>query len=355
MPESRPLTTFPQFHQGYSPKGLPSWVALLGVLVFSTFAVVRAIADAPDQPLSGSSQVAFAKDNPEGLADLIEMEKQFRKVSKEVVPTTVNLQIGNAQGSGVIVSKKGDILTAAHVIGRSGREVRIILADGRRVKGETLGLNRDLDIGLVRITDKGEWPAAEMADMKKVKTGDWCLATGHPGGFRKNRPPVVRVGRVIWIRDDIIQTDCTLVGGDSGGPVFNVEGKVIGINSRIGASTSWNFHVPVSAYQDNWERLVKAESWDNSSGPMVGGPILGVSGETDPKGCRLTAIGEDLPAAKAGLQVGDIITAFDGKPVKGFDSLAALVQTHKPGDRVKVEYVRGEESFSKEVVLAKRS
>ena len=318
--------------------------ALVGV-VLASLTVAKVWADVPEKADAGKTvPTAFDKDDPENLTDLIEMEKQIRKISKQVIPTTVNLQIGNAQGSGVIVSKKGEILTAAHVIGRSGREVTIILSDGRRVKGETLGLNRDLDVGLVKILDEGDWPVAEMGDMKNVKVGDWCLATGHPGGFRKNRPPVLRLGRVILKRENIIQTDCTLVGGDSGGPVFDDEGKVIGINSRIGASTAWNFHVPVSAYQDNWADLV-----------LAGGPILGVSGDDHEDGCKITAIGEDLPAEEAGLQVGDVITSLDGKPVDGFKSLAALVSSHKPGDRVKVEFLRGDEKHAKMVELAKRS
>ena len=320
-------------------------------MLLASLAVANVWADGPET-LSRATPVAFDKESPESISDLVEMEKQIRKVSKAVVPATVNLQVGNAQGSGVIVSKDGEILTAAHVIGRSGRPVTVILSDGRRIKGETLGLNRDLDIGLVKITEKGEWPVAEMGDIKDVKIGDWCLATGHPGGYRKDRPPVVRLGRVIFKRSNIVQTDCTLVGGDSGGPVFDMEGNVIGINSRIGASTAWNFHVPVSAYQDNWERLVKAEVWSESS--LAGGPILGISGEDDPKGCRLTEIGDNLPAQEAGLQAGDVITSFDGKPVNGIETLATLVRSKKPGDRVLIEFLRGEESLSKMVKLAER-
>lgn len=323
------------------------WMLLwAGVLAFSGLA----FADNPEVASPAQTAlVAFDKDSPESLADLLAMEEQIRKISKAVIPATVNVQVGNAQGSGVIVSKKGEILTAAHVIGRSGREVSIILSDGRRVKGETLGLNRDLDVGLVRILDKGDWPVAEMGDMKKVDLGDWCLATGHPGGYRKDRPPVVRLGRVIMVKEDIVQTDCTLVGGDSGGPVFDMEGKVIGINSRIGASTNWNFHVPVSAYQDNWDRLVKAEAWG------LGGAILGISGENVDNGCRITAVGENLPAEAAGIQIGDVITTFDGKPIKNFESLSALVRTHNPGDRVRIEFVRGTETLQKTVRLAERS
>lgn len=323
-----------------------TWALLLaGVLAFSTLAFAGSPGVASSTP---TLPVAFDKDSPESLSDLLAMEEQIRKVSKAVIPATVNVQVGNAQGSGVIVSKKGEILTAAHVIGRSGREVSIILSDGRRVKGETLGLNRDLDVGMVKILEKGDWPMAEMGDMKNVEVGDWCLATGHPGGYRKDRPPVVRLGRVILTRDNIVQTDCTLVGGDSGGPVFDMEGKVIGINSRIGQSTNWNFHVPVSAYQDNWDRLVNAESWSE------GAPILGISGENVDKGCKVTAVGEDLPAEAAGIEVGDIITTFDGKPITGFDSLAALVREHKPGDRVQVEFLRGEETIKKTIRLAER-
>ena len=340
-------------HPAQATRGPWKVTVLLGMLLASLM-VARVWADGPEDSLR-STPVAFDKESPENVADLLAMEQQIRKISKAVIPATVNLQVGNAQGSGVIVSKEGDILTAAHVIGRSGRSATIILSDGRRIIGETLGLNRDLDIGLVRITEKGDWPLAEMGDMKNVKVGDWCLATGHPGGYLKNRPPVVRLGRVILKRSSIVQTDCTLVGGDSGGPVFDMEGKVIGINSRIGASTAWNFHVPVSAYQDNWDKLVKAEAWSDSPGPMAGGPILGVSGEDDPKGCRLTQVGEELPAHEAGLEVGDIITSFDGKPVDGFSSLAALVREHKPGDRVRVEFLRGEEALSKMVELAERS
>ncbi len=347
MPKNLPSASCPKSRVAFSVRWRGfGWVVLVLPLLLS--AVVQVKAEAPPSPQpEKTAPVAFEKPSPESVSDLIEMERQIRKISKKVIPTTVNIQVGNAQGSGVIVSKKGEILTAAHVIGGSGREVKIVLHDGRQLKGETLGLNRRLDVGLVKIVDKGEWPVAEMGDMKKVSVGSWCLATGHPGGYRKDRPPVVRLGRVILKKDEIIQTDCTLVGGDSGGPVFDMEGKVIGINSRIGASTAWNFHIPVSAYQDNWDRLVKAEAWN--------GPILGVSGNNDPLGCKITAVGEELPAGKAGMEVGDIITKFDSKPVKGFDSLAAMVREHKPGDRVAVEFRRGEETFKKMIELAERS
>src|SRR5205807_1727365 len=96
------------------------------------------------------------------------------------------------------------------------------------------------------------------ADLKK---GQWVITVGHPGGFRPDRSPPVRLGRVIESTKSLVRTDCTIVGGDSGGPLFDMTGKVVGIHSRIGAPLSANIHVPVDTYRDTWDRLVKGEVW----------------------------------------------------------------------------------------------
>src|SRR5262249_12626858 len=145
--------------------------------------------------------------------------------------------------------------------GTAGRPVTIIMPDGKRLKGETLGANRGIDSGMVKITDKGEWPYLEMGKSESLKRGQWCIAVGHPGGFRPGRPPVVRVGRVQDATKSLIRPDCTLVGGDSGGPLFDLDGRVIGIHSRISGSIAANIHVPVDTYRETFERLVKAEVW----------------------------------------------------------------------------------------------
>src|SRR5438067_853762 len=87
--------------------------------------------------------------------------------------------------------------------------------------------------------------ADDTKDSKDVKNGDWCVCVGHPGGYKEGRTPVVRVGRVLAHNDNHLQSDCTMVGGDSGGPLFDLDGKVIGINSRIGLTIASNIHVPV--------------------------------------------------------------------------------------------------------------
>ncbi|MEC9030856.1 MAG: trypsin-like peptidase domain-containing protein [Planctomycetota bacterium] len=173
---------------------------------------------------------------PETIQDLKAMQERFRSLATKLVPCTVGLRVGGAQGSGVIISEDGYVLTAGHVSGQAGRTVTVILHNGKQLKGKTLGGDFELDAGLIKIEDKGEWSYAEMGKSKDLGRGQWCVSIGHPGGYRPERSAPVRVGRILDNRASGIRTDCMLVGGDSGGPLFDTQGKIIGINSRIGAS-----------------------------------------------------------------------------------------------------------------------
>ncbi len=318
-------------------------------------ATLLAAACAAPVTLAAQENASRPQADPDSVADLQTLETAVKRQVKTILPYTVSVRIGGAQGSGVIVTEDGYVLTAAHVSGEPGRNVFIKLADGSEVRGKTLGVNRNTDAGLIKINGSKKWPHAEMGDSGQLKLGQWCLALGHPGGFQKGRPPVVRLGRIISQRATMIQTDCTLVGGDSGGPLFDLEGRVIGIHSRIGASTDWNFHVPVQSYQKNWERLASAEAWGRQGGQPRGprGPILGILGEDHKQGCRVIEIIPDLPAQQAGLKSDDVITLFEGKPVMGIMGLQKLVRAHKPGDVVRVEFLRGEKRTTKKITLSK--
>ena len=293
---------------------------------------------------------ALDKPVPETIEDLQAIEQQVKLVARKAIPATVGLRVGRAQGSGVIVSEDGLILTAAHVIGKPDKQVTITLSDGRRVRGISLGLNRDLDAGMIKITEKGPWPVAETAEPGSVEIGDWCVAIGHPGGWQDGRSAPVRLGRVVARRNSVIQTDCTLVGGDSGGPLFDMQGRVIGIHSRIGPSTAWNFHVPIAVYRDGWDKMLAGDEW----GIYGSGAVIGVVGDDDPEGCLVTGVAPGFPAEDAGLQVGDIITHLDGERVRGFNDLRGKVGEHKPGEKVSVEILRDGEQFKFTVRLADR-
>lgn len=293
----------------------------------------------------------FAGTAPANVKELKAMEEHFQQLSEKVAKCTVGVRVGQAQGSGVIINKEGYVLTAGHVAGKPDRNVVFILPDGKEVKGKTLGVNRGIDSGLLKITDKGDWPFLEMGDSSKLKPGQWVLATGHPGGYKSGRTPVVRVGRILANRDSVIVTDCTLVGGDSGGPLFDMDGKVIGIHSRIGGSLASNMHVPVNTYQETWDRLAKGEQWGSFPGNA---PFVGVVGDPEADNCKIADVYPGTPAAKAGIKVGDIILKFDGKDTPDFQSLAELVGKMKPGNKVKIKIQRGEETLTLNLTIGRR-
>lgn len=293
----------------------------------------------------------FAGSNPTGTADLRLMQDHIRKITAKLQAATVGVQVGAAQGSGVIINKEGIVLTAAHVSGQPKRTVRFELADGRKLVGETLGLDRSVDGGLMKITEGKDFPYLEMGDSSKLREGQWVLATGHPGGYQPDRAPVLRLGRLLLVERTVLTTDCTLVGGDSGGPLFDMEGRVIGINSRIATPLTANMHVPVNTFKDTWDRMLKAEAWGHFPGQE---PYLGVRGEKDAKNAKIAHVFPNSPAEKAGFKVGDVVESFADKSITDFSSLSAQVQERQPGERVKVKVKRGEESVELKLVLGKR-
>lgn len=293
---------------------------------------------------------------PETIQDLRAMQERFRSLATKLVPCTVGLRVGGAQGSGVIISEDGYVLTAGHVSGQAGRTVTVILHNGKQLKGKTLGGDSDMDAGLIKIEEKGEWAYAEMGQSKDLGRGQWCVCIGHPGGYKPERSAPVRVGRILDNRPNGIRTDCMLVGGDSGGPLFNAQGKIIGINSRIGASARSNLHAPIDAFTKGWDRMVKGEIWgrnQSSSGPARGGPWLGVTSDPNADNARIGSVSENSPAAKAGIKAGDIITRFDGKDINSFQDLSRLVKQKKPGDEVEVAVLREDQTLKLKVKLEK--
>jgi serine protease Do len=302
-------------------------------------------------PVYGEDRAALDKPVPENVRDLRAIQDQVKKVVARALPCTVAIRMGPAAGSGVIVSKEGHVLTAGHISGKPDRRVTIVLPDGRTVEGKTLGSNQGIDSGMIQITEKGDWPFVEMGDSSKLKNGDWCLALGHPDGYKPGRSAVVRLGRVLSHSGRIVRTDCALVGGDSGGPLFDIDGKVIGIHSRIGNALTFNIHVPVDTYRTTWDRLVAGEVWGGRSGE----PYIGVVLNPDVKECRIAEVEKDSPAAKAGLQADDVVLRFNKKKVEDLEELISLIRKHKPGDEVPMEVKRGKEVLNLKVVVGKRS
>src|SRR5205085_3383575 len=133
---------------------------------------------------------------PESIEELKALQAAVKKVVEKSTPCTVGVMIGMGAGSGVIVSEDGLVLTAAHVSGEPNKDCTIILPDGTRVKGKTLGTNDKVDSGMIQITDKGpnngKWPFIPVGKSTDLKKGQWLVALGHPGGWKRDRPPVAR-------------------------------------------------------------------------------------------------------------------------------------------------------------------
>jgi serine protease Do len=316
----------------------------------------------PPPPRDPPLPAALTRPAPAGVPDLKAIQERVKVVLEKVVPATVGVVIGRAAGSGVIVSPDGDVLTAGHVSGEPDRPVTLFLSDGRRVKGKSLGNNRGIDSGMIKITDKSDkpWPFVALGDSTKLEPGTWCVAVGHPGGFKPGRTPVVRVGRVLTANPSLIRTDCALVGGDSGGPLCDMYGRVIGIHSRVGPSMESNIHVPVDTYKVTWDRLAKGETWGGfrfgfggrgRRRPAAAPPYLGIIATEDTEELRLARVVPDSPAARAGLQADDVLTRFDGKKVANLEGLRELLARKKAGDEVNVEVERDGEPMTLKVKL----
>jgi serine protease Do len=292
---------------------------------------------------------AFTKTAPTSLADLRSMQEHVEALAARVSPAVVSVAVGSGSGSGVIISADGLVLTAGHVCGAPDRDVLFTFPSGRTAGGKTMGANRETDTGLLRITDRGPWPHVEMGDLQHARIGDWVLALGHPGGFDLRRSLVVRLGRIIRLEPDALQTDCTIAPGDSGGPLFDMHGRVIGIHSAISPSVADNFHVAVTAFYDGWALLVKKPDANNQ--PDKPQAYVGAEGADDPGGCRLTAVDEDGPAAKAGLKVGDLVVKVDGREVPVYASFLRWLAEAEPGETLNLEVRRGDKQLSLEVKL----
>ncbi len=302
-------------------------------------------------PVSADLAQIFAGQAPRDLGQLKAMERHQRRLAVHVTACTVGIIVGPSHGSGVIVSEDGYVLTAAHVVGEPNRKAVFVLPDGRKVRGTTLGIYRTLDAGLAKIVDQGPWPHAEFAEADSVRPGQWCVASGHPGGCQEGREPVVRIGRVLRQDRFAITTDCVLAGGDSGGPLLDMYGRVIGINSRIGPALTINIHVPVNAYRRNWNRLVKAEAWGSF---LRAEPYIGVQGDAVVDVAKISVVHPNTPAERAGIKSGDIVIRFNGHTVTDFASLRVRVNDTQPGDKVPVTVLRGQRRHQLSIIVGYR-
>ncbi|MEM9588223.1 MAG: serine protease, partial [Planctomycetota bacterium] len=162
--------------------------ALQVILLLGTIVAVSILPGAA--PLQAQGLGGVDSDAPQTL---LQIQQQVQRRADALIAATVAVRVGTNEASGVIVTADGHVLTAAHVAGGSGRNAVITLRDGTELAGKTLGLNSDVDGALAKIDQEGEWVHAPIAsDQAMIQTGQWCIATGHPGGLDLDRPPPLR-------------------------------------------------------------------------------------------------------------------------------------------------------------------
>lgn len=295
------------------------------------------------------------------LEDLINLESKVTAVADETMSATVALVSSKtgSSGSGVIVSKDGLILTAAHVI-QGMKEVDVYFSDGKKWLGKVLGANYSKDIGMVQMVEAGPWPYVDLGESKPLVAGDWVIALGHSAGFDPARTPPVRFGRVMSDGPgNYFTTDCTLIGGDSGGPLFDLEGNLVGINSSIGESWKNNNHAGVDGFKQDWDRLISGEAWGTlQMNPMTNQerPVLGIGMGSLPRGVRgvlVDKVEPNSPAAAAGVRVGDIIKSVDGEVIRNGSELLEVIVKQEAGDVVDLGLLRKDEIINIKVELMK--
>lgn len=295
-------------------------------------------------PLHAERPAINDKRAPADRADLEAIQSLLRQALPQARAATVCIELGQGSGSGVVISEDGLILTAAHVTGGVDKEFTVRFEDGRKVKAKSLGLNSETDSAMARIVEEGTYPFVEIDRDDTTQLGDWVFSLGHSGGFDKKRGSVVRLGRIVRIADSTYQSDCNLIGGDSGGPLFDLSGRLIGIHSRVGQRLPENMHVPMSAFLANWDEMMKNEFVGEgpfAKKPEKGKGFLGLLAEPhDGAGLRVKRVGRESPAETAGIREGDVLLKMDGKDLATRDDLQDLLKEKAPEDEVVFDMLR---------------
>lgn len=310
-------------------------------------------------PLVGQAErpIWNDKEAPQNLDDLREIQEALQTNLERARAATVCLQMGGGSGSAVIISEDGLVLTAAHVTGKVGEEIKVIMEDGRELKGVSMGLNSETDSAMLKIVDEGPFPFVEVDKEDSTKLGDWVFSLGHSGGFDKERGINVRVGRLVRQANSTIQSDCMLIGGDSGGPLFNMNGELIGIHSRVGASREESMHVPIREFQNHWEELKNGDFiGEGGFAKKVepGSGFLGLIAEkADEGGLKVTEMWPEGVAEKAGLKVGDRIIEVAGEEAT-VEVLAGKLAELGMGEKLKLKWISGEETKEETLKLGER-
>lgn len=270
----------------------------------------------------------------------------------------------NSLGSGFVIDSSGIVVTNNHVIG-DANEISVIFSDGTRLKAEIVGKDSKIDIAVLKVKSDKPLKAVKFGDSDALRPGDWVLAIGNPFGLGGSVSAGIVSARGRNIDsgpyDNYIQTDAAINKGNSGGPLFNMNGEVIGINTAIlsptGGSVGIGFAVPAASAVPVIDQL---RQFGETRRGWLGVRIQNVDDATaealnlgSARGALIAGIDEKGPAKPAGLEVGDVIVKFDGKDVKDSRDLPRIVASTPVGKAVDIAVIRKGAEVKKQVTLGR--
>jgi len=336
------------------------------------------------------TSLAFGKTLPKSFADLAEklMPSVVNISSTQTIKTSANPfpfefppgspfedmfkdfnrpteRKATALGSGFIIDKKGIVVTNNHVI-QGAEDIFVSVNGSSEYKAKILGADPYMDLAVLEIISSEEFIPVSFGDSDKTRVGDWVIAIGNPFGFggtvtsgivsARNRD----IGMTRY--DDFIQTDASINQGNSGGPLFDLEGKVVGINTAIIApgssgSIGIGFAIPANPASKVINQLIKfgetKRGWLGVRIQEVTKEIAELEKLKKPEGALVASVAEDSPADKSGIKAGDIILEFDGKKVNTMRTLPKLVAQTEVGKKVVLKIWRNQKLISKKVLLGR--
>ena len=256
-----------------------------------------------------------------------------------------------ALGSGFVISADGLIVTNDHVI-TGADEINAVFSDGRTLRAELIGTDEATDIAVLKVEQDEPFAFVEWADSESAQVGDWVMAIGNPFGFGGSVSVGIVSARNRDIQsgnyDDYIQTDAAINSGNSGGPLFNLNGQVLGVNTAIitptGGSVGLGFSIPSNLAQQISAQLIEfgkaRRGWFGVNIQNADRDLAKAYGLEGGTGVIITRITEDGPASKADFEVGDLIVSFDGQAVRNERALTRIVADTEIGKQVRVELIR---------------
>ena len=266
-------------------------------------------------------------------------------------------------GSGFVIKKSGIVVTNNHVIANA--DDIVVIVNNKEYEAKVIGADPYADVAVLQIESKETFTPVQFGDSDKARVGDWVVAIGNPFGLGGTVTSGIISARNRDINltryDDFIQTDASINQGNSGGPLFNLDGQVIGINTAIlspsGTSSGIGFAIPANAASNIIDQLIKfgetKRGWLGVRIQQVTKEIAEVQQLKEPNGALIAGVSEGSPAEKSGIKPGDIILEFDGKKIKTMRNLPKIVANTEVGKNVNVKIWRNKKLISKQLVLGR--